>query len=335
MSFFAILLALLIEQARPLPRRNPIDAAARLWAQWVARNVDAGKPHHAWLVWGLVVGVPTLLALCVHWLLLWAVGWPLAMVWNVAILYVTLGFRQFSHHFTGIRDALEDGDEALARSRLAAWQQVAVGSLPRSELLRHVIEHSVLAAHWHVFGVLACFSVLAALGLGPAGAVLYRLAEFAARFWGGRATAAAAPVLVSPFLQAMAVRAWQAVDWLPARMTALSFAVVGSFEEAIDGWRFHAQRFPNDNDGVVLAATAGAINVRLGGEALKPQPASDAQASGEEAGRALVPAEVPPEATPGRPAELGHLRSVVGLVWRAVVVWMFLLALLTLARLLG
>ena len=59
MSFFAILLALLIEQARPLPRRNPIDAAARLWAQWIARNVDAGKPHHAWLVWGLVVGVPT------------------------------------------------------------------------------------------------------------------------------------------------------------------------------------------------------------------------------------------------------------------------------------
>ena len=55
-------------------------------------------------------------------------------------------------------------------------------------------------------------------------------------------------------------------------MTALSFAVVGSFEEAIEGWRFHAQRFPNDNDGVVLAATAGAINVRLGGEALRARP---------------------------------------------------------------
>ena len=335
MSFFAILFALLIEQVRPLGRGNAIHAGLRTWARWASRNFDAGKPHHGWVAWGLAVLVPALVTLAVHWLLLLGLGWPFAVVWSVAVLYVTLGFRQFSHHFTGIRDALEDGDEVLARSRLAAWQQVAVGSLPRSELLRHVIEHSVLAAHWHVFGVLACFSVLAALGLGPAGAVLYRLAEFAARFWGGGATAAAAPVLVSPFLQAMAVRAWQAVDWLPARMTALSFAVVGSFEEAIDGWRFHAQRFPNDNDGVVLAATAGAINVRLGGEALKPQPASDVRASSEEAGRALVPAEVPPEATPGRPAELGHLRSVVGLVWRAVVVWMFLLALLTLARLLG
>jgi len=41
------------------------------------------------------------------------------------------------------------------------------------------------------------------------------------------------------------------------------------------------------------------------------------------------------ESTPGREAEVGHLRTVVGLVWRSVVLWMMLLALLTLARLLG
>ena len=37
----------------------------------------------------------------------------------------------------------------------------------------------------------------------------------------------------------------------------------------------------------------------------------------------------------GREAEIGHLRSIVGLVWRSVVLWMVLLALLTLANLLG
>ena len=120
------------------------------------------------------------------------------------------------------------------------------------------------------------------------------------------------------------------VDWLPARMTALSFAIVGSFEEAIDGWRFHTKHFPNDNDGVILAATAGAINVRLGGSALKMReelktaPIYDDEDAWQE-----------PGVTPGREAELGHLRSVVGLVWRSVVVWMLLLALLSLARLLG
>ena len=117
-------------------------------------------------------------------------------------------------------------------------------------------------------------------------------------------------------------------------MTALSFAAVGSFEEAIEGWRFHAQRFPNDNDGVVLAATAGAINVRLGGEALRaridPQVAVVDFVAADAA-----EAEADSDSTPGRAPEIGHLRSVVGLVWRSVVVWMLLLALLTLARLLG
>ena len=63
----------------------------------------------------------------------------------------------------------------------------------------------------------------------------------------------------------IARQAWRVVDWLPARATALGFAVVGNFEEVMDGWRFHAQKFPQDNDGVVLAATSGAINVQLGG----------------------------------------------------------------------
>jgi len=105
--------------------------------------------------------------------LVWSVGWPVAVLWNVAVLYITLGFRQFSHHFTRIRDALESADEDSARATLAQWQQVDVGELPRSEIVRHVIEYSVLASHRHVFGVLAWFSVCAALGLGPAGAVVF------------------------------------------------------------------------------------------------------------------------------------------------------------------
>ena len=114
-----------------------------------------------------------------------------------------------------------------------------------------------------------------------------------------------------------------------ARLTAAAFAVVGNFEEAVDCWRNHADRFPDDNDGVVLAATSGALNVRLGGEALRAavEPApwmSDAVAEPQDS-----------ESTPGRPPETAHLASVVGLVWRSVVMWLVLLALLTLARLLG
>ncbi|GAB1385887.1 CobD/CbiB family protein [Melaminivora sp.] len=330
MSFFAILFALLIEQARPLARSNPIHAGLRAWALSVNRNFDAGNPPQAWVAWGLGVLVPPLAVLAVYWALQHFIGWPLALLWNVAVLYVTLGFRQFSHHFTGIRDALEDGDEVAARARLAQWKQVDASELPRSEVVRHVIEHSVIAAHRHVFGVLAWYSICAALGLGPAGAVLYRLAEFVARYWAPR-TVTAHPA--SSALQSVAAQAWMAIDWLPARLTALCFAVVGSFEEAIDGWRFHAQRFPSDNDGVILAATAGAINIRLGGEALRRAGDGDGvyAAPGFEAGSELGDSG----STPGREPEVSHLRSVVGLVWRSVVVWMLLLALLSMARLLG
>ena len=333
MSFFAVLFALLFEQARPVARGNVIHAGLRAWASWSSRNLDAGRTHHGWLAWSATVLGPTLLAFAIHWLL-WSVHGLLAFVWSVLVLYMTLGFRQFSHHFTAIRDALDVGDEETARQLLADWQQVDASQLPRSEIVRHVIEHSVLAAHRHVFGVLSWFSVLAALGLGPAGAVLYRMSEFVSRYWTYKFRSSGEGA--SPALQQAAQTAWGVIDFVPARLTALGFAVVGSFEDAIDSWRHYTQGFAVDsmaasatrNDGVVLAATAGAVNVRLGGNALKAKV-------GPYTGGAENLAPPPTQATPGREPELAHLRSIVGLVWRCVVLWMVLLALLTLARLIG
>lgn len=342
MSFLAVLFALILEQARPLARGNWIHSAFRGWARWSSRSLDAGRVHHGWIAWTVTVLVPSLLTILIHWLL-WKVSVLLAFLWSVGILYVTLGFRQFSHYFTDISDALDDGDEALARELLAQWRQVDSSELPRSEIVRHVIEYSVLAAHRHVFGVLGWFSVLAALGLGPAGAVLYRMSEFVARYWLHKSRLPASGDSASPALQAVALRAWGVIDFVPARVTSLGFAVVGSFEDAIDAWRSYTQSFTgsapavleNRNDGVILAATSGAVNVRLGGRALRPASAGSA-ANG-------IPSEIyrevasvgSTESTAGREPEPAHLRSIVGLVWRSVVLWMVLLALLTLARLLG
>lgn len=325
MSFISVLLALLLEQARPLGRGNPVHASVRAWVRWSTRNFDAGKAFHGWLAWGFAVGGPSLAALAIYWLLDVLVGWPLAMVWSVAVLYATLGFRQFSFHFTEIRDALADGDEDRARELLASWRQIDASDLPRSEIVRHVIEHSVLAAHRHVFGVLAWFSVLAAFGFGPAGAVLYRLSEFVVRYWQHKSQMHHQPV--SEALQQTATDAWVAIDWLPARISAISFAVVGSFEDAIDGWRNYEPRFFGDNDGILLAATAGAVNIRLGSAAAGLAQGGQAMSSGT--------AGIPSDSATGQTPELAHLAVIVGLVWRTVVMWMVLLALLTLARLLG
>ena len=343
MSFLAVLFALIIEQARPLARGNWIHAGFRALARWASRNLDAGQSHHGWIAWAVAVGLPSAVTLAVHFAL-WSVSPLLAFVWSVVILYITLGFRQFSHHFTGIRDALEDGDEDGAREQLASWQQVDARDLPRSEIIRHVIEYSVLAAHRHVFGVLGWFSILAAVGLGPAGAVMYRMSEFVGRYWLHKSkTLSAAGEGASPALQHAAKKAWGVIDFVPARVTALGFAVVGSFEDAIDAWRSYTQRATgpvadaaeavvNRNDGIILAATSGAINVRLGGQALH------ATLDNVDAGGVMAAgggADLLSPAMPGREPDVAHLRSVVGLVWRSVVLWMVLLALLTLAKLLG
>ena len=321
MSLLSLIAVFLLEQLQPLDYRRIVAEPLSTWADFVESQFNAGAFRHGLLAWCLAVLLPVALVGGVY-AALYALNPLFGLLLNIGVLYLTMGFRQFSHHYTEIQLALREEDLSRARQLLETWQGRSAYNLGSSAIARLSIEGALAASHRHVFGVLAWFSVCAALGLGPAGAVVFRMSEFVARHW-QRASQQPA----SAALQRVSQEAWTVLNWLPARLTAMSFAIVGNFEEAIEGWRFHAQNFPNDNDGVLLAATAGAINVRLGGEALRPREAGDSGWPSD--------GDLDSGVTPGRPAEVGHLRSVVGLVWRAVVVWMLLLALLTLARLLG
>ncbi len=116
---------------------------------------------------------------------------------------------------------------------LQQWRHLDASELPCTELLRHVIEHALLAAHRHVFGVFFWFVLGSAMGLGPVGAVVYRMAEFCSRYWAFKTRAEVAAVndgaVPAPRRLAFAV-----LDYVPARLTAAGFAVVGNFEEAVD-----------------------------------------------------------------------------------------------------
>ena len=329
MSFLAVLLALLIEQIKPLPRKNKIHDWLVAWVRWTGRNFDAGRAHHTWVVWCVSVLAPPLL-IGVLYVVASYFSLLLALVFDVALLYLTLGFRQFSHYFTDIRDALDRGDEVRARQMLGDWLHLDASELPRTELLRHVLEHALLAAHRHVFGVFFWFVVLSALGLGPTGAVLYRMAEFSSRYWGYRQRSLDAPA--NDDLLALSRQLFMWIDHVPARLTAFGFAVVGNFEEAINGWRRDATLWLHPNEGIILAAAAGAMGVQLGGNAA-PGVTPDRSktfsgAVGPDVADALG-------STAGLPPQIGHLQSVVGLVWRSVVLWMLLVALLSLANILG
>lgn len=343
MAFFAIVCALLIEQVYPLPLHNPVYHLYRQLADWAARNLTAGKPGQGWLAWAAAVVLPTALV-AVAYLGFESVGWLPAWLWSAAVLFVTLGFRQFSHHITGIRDALDVGDEIRARQLLAEWKSVETAHLPRSGIMRQVIEHAVLDAHRHVFGVLVAFLIGAALGLGPAGAVLFRASEYVARYW--REQRKLGDGQMADTLPDQAQAAWNWINWIPARATAASFAVAGNFEQAVDNWRQAASTpgtiASTDAEAVVLASAMGAVDLpwplaldnqqdlaRLPAPAGRgPAEAADAAGGVSETG---VEAYAEPEVAQAAPATITvgmqHLQLLVGLVWRAILMWGGLIAL--------
>ncbi len=317
MAFFSVLLALLLEQVKPLGRLSIVYASRRALADFASRNFDAGERRHGLAAWFIAVLLPTLLTLGVYVTAL-HVSIFLAFAWNVLVLYFTLGFRQFSHYFTDISDALNHGDVPGARAILRQWKALDTLEMSADDVTQQTIEHALIAAQRYVLGVFFWFL----LPLGPAGAVLYRMAEFTAGKWNAAGSDA------SPWLRDFAARAFRVLDWLPARLTAIGYAIVGNFEEAIDVWRNYARLWPDSNSGVMLAAAAGAVGIRLGATAqpARPEP-------GEQPWARVIDAELQgPEPAPHMPGAApvpAHLRSVVGLVWRSVLLWMLLLAVVT------
>lgn len=310
MTFFSVLLALVLEQLRALSPNNPVANLLRFQAETVAHGLDGGKHKHGVLAWLAVVLPWVALTGLVYWLL-YKISFVLAFAWNVVIVYFTLGFRQFSHYFTDIHLALNNDDLPRAREILREWTGLDTAEMPVSEVVRHTLIHAVIASQRHVFGVFFWF----VLPVGPAGAVLYRIAAYLAQAWAAPAGEGERTEAFSTFAQ----RAFFVIDWVPARLTAMGFAIVGNFEDAIYAWRNHARQWPDSNEGVLLAAGSGALGARLSGPLSEPSSV-DALAVGESG-----PLAVGDDCTPRT------LQSAVGLVWRAVILWMLLLLMLTAA----
>jgi cobalamin biosynthesis protein CobD/CbiB len=299
MGIIAIIAALVLEQWRPLGDRKAVAAALAAWADWLERTFNAGESRHGTIAWLIAALAPAAAALALYALLAWLTPFA-ALLLNIAALYLTLGFRQFSHFFTGIQSAVRDSDLDRARELIGAWRGESATHRSREEVIRLAIEEAIAASHRNVFAVLFWFVVLP----GPSGAILYRMAVFLDRRWGGKGE-----------FGRFARKVLLALEWPAARLTAAAFAVVGDFEDAIYCWRTQAAAWPDPNLGIVLAAGAGALGVKLG------MPLTEVEG--------LQPR---PELGLGDAADAAFLDSTVGLLWRALVLWVFLLIILSLVR---
>src|SRR5919109_4928316 len=173
MSVLAIIAALVIEQWRPLGRTAPAQGMLGAWAGWLEQSFNGGERRHGVIAWLVAVVPAVLLAALAHYLL-HRLHPLLALAFNIAVLYLTLGFRQFSHYFTDIQLAVKSGDIERARALLDQWRGASGGVRTREEGIRLSIEEALVAAHRHVLGVLLWYLVLP----GPSGAILYRLAAY-------------------------------------------------------------------------------------------------------------------------------------------------------------
>lgn len=307
MSLLSLIAVFFIEQFRPLDYRRVVAEPVGAWADLIEANFNAGARRHGVIAWGIAVGLPVLAVGFLYWLL-YSINPLLGWLLNVGVLYLTMGFRQFSHHYTEIQAALAEGKLDRARHLLAEWQGGATAHLGSGDVARLAIEGALAASHRHVFAVLLWFVLLP----GPCGALLYRLAAIVRERWGRNE--AAGDTEFSAFAQ----RLFGIIDWLPLRATAAAFAIVGDFEDAVHCWRTQPAQWPDKDLGIVLASGAGALGVLLG------NPVADGLEIADRAELGL-----------GDPADADFMQSAVGLVWRATVLWMLLLFLLGLATLVG
>ncbi len=316
MSFIAILAALGLEQWRAFHWRGAVERLFVRYARLLERKFNGGTARQGAIAAVVALAPPVLLAAAVFWILD-ALQPLLGLVWDIAVLYLLMGFRRFGHAFTEIARALKAGDIGQSRRALAAWRGGVTAELSSQEVATLAIERGFIDAYRQVFATLFWFTVLP----GPAGAVLHRAATLLADQWQADTRGAD----VTPIATALsefgrpARRLLWLLDWIPVRLTALSFAIVGDFEDAIFCWRTQAKEWAAQDGGlhagILLASGAGALGVILGGTL--PVVVGEPEyrcvlGLGDEAGADLLP-------------------SAVALGWRTLILWLLLILLLTLA----
>jgi adenosylcobinamide-phosphate synthase len=307
MTLFALILALILEQLRPLGAALRMLAPVAAIADGMSRRLNDGSVSHGRIAWLLLVGLSTFATAVAYWLL-WEMQPLFAFVFNIVVLYLCMGFRHDSHAFAEIHLALRMGELERAQTLLGAWRGGRYDEANASEIARLSIEMALVAAHRNLFGVVFWFVILP----GPSGAVMYRVARLLAETWGVRRDAEFGAFGVP------ARRAFDAIDWLPVRMTGTVFSVVGNFEDAVYCWRSQAVLWPERSSAILIASGGGALGVRLG------MPVHE---SGGIVDR--------PEMGLGSEAGVDHMQSTASLVWRALLVCLFLLALLAAAGWVG
>ena len=206
----------------------------------------------------------------------------LSLLLSLLLLYLALGGKSLEQHAQQVAVALQTGDLAEARVRTGFLVSRETAELDETKLASATVESVLENGNDAIFGTLFWFVLL-----GAPGAVFYRLANTLDAMWGYRNER------YLHFGWASA-RLDDVLNYIPARLTALSYAAVGSFTRATECWRKQGLAWKSPNAGPVMAAGAGALSVQLGGaaryhgkEQQRPLLGEGRQANASDIGRAI------------------------------------------------
>ena len=173
-------------------------------------------------------------------------------VFSVVALYFALGLKSLHDHARPVAEALRVGDETEARARVSLMVSRDSAAL---DITTATTESVLENGNDGVFGALFWFAIA-----GAPGAILYRLANTLDAMWGYRN---------DRYLHFgwAAARLDDVLNYLPARLTALTYAILGRTRQALVCWRSQAPSWDSPNAGPVMAAGAGALGVVIGGPA--------------------------------------------------------------------
>jgi adenosylcobinamide-phosphate synthase len=291
-AWLAVALDVLLGEPR---RAHPLVLFGR-WASWLEARCYRDRRRAGLLAWGLAVLPWVLLAGAMQWLL-WRWSAWVGAGFVALTLYFALGLRSLGEHALPVVRALEADDLPAARivvgrivSRdTAALDAAQVAGAATESVLENGSDAVFAALFW---GVL----------LGAPGAVLYRLANTLDAMWGYRT-----PRLLR--FGWAAARIDDGLNFIPARMTALTYALLGHTRTALRCWRRQGAGWKSPNAGPVMAAGAGALRVALGGAAPYHGQWQSRPALGE-----------------GTPPDASSIRRALWLVRGGVGCWLLLLA---------
>lgn len=292
-------LALLLDRWLGEPRRwHPLVGLG-----WLAARIE--QYCHADQRWA---GVLALLLAVLPWvLLIWGLGslltshpqlLPLAWLLDVLVIYLAVGWKSLDQHLMQVLQALQSGQLPLARERVGWIVSRDTATLDESGISRAGVESLLENGNDAVFAVLFWY-----LLLGLPGVVLFRLVNTLDAMWGYR---------TERFLHFgwAAARLDDLLNWFPARLTALSYALVAAFSgrilRVLVAARHSSKEWKSTNAGAVMAAGAVALNVRLGGGAVY---------HGQWQERPILGETTAPEPT------AVHLQAASLLLYRAVLLW--------------